>query len=497
MLGQTIGGRYHIIRELGKGGFGRTFLAEDRQMPYNPRCVVKQLKPQATDPFTLQTARRLFDTEAKTLYELGSHPQIPRLLAHFEENQEFFLVEEFIEGHELSQELTPGKAMSEAEVIALLRDILQVLAFVQDHGVIHRDLKPSNLIRRDSDGKIVLIDFGAVKQISTQVVETSRALDSETVTLTVAVGTPKYMPCEQAEGQPKLCSDIYAVGIIGIQALTGIPPSQLPKDATSGEVIWRERARVSDELAAILDSMVRYHFRERCQTAAEALQALDSLNNSITSPETPVNESDAPTAVETPPAPAPLTAPPTQSGTHQRQTPWKLFIGAGIAVVFSVSALAYHIITPKPASLTYENSNLGLKIQYPEKWDVHPDIIAGEVSFFSKGNSAGAPAAKFLITVESLQPPVTLNEYTSSFIHRISKDLTADILSPTPASLANREARQVVYTQKGGERRLKTKQIWAVDKDKAYVITLTAEEGKFAEFEKTAQKMIDSLEIRP
>ncbi|MBW4495278.1 MAG: serine/threonine protein kinase [Oscillatoria princeps RMCB-10] len=481
MLGQTLGGRYHIIRELGKGGFGRTFLAEDRQMPYNPRCAVKQLKPQATDPFALQTARRLFDTEAKTLYELGSHPQIPRLLAHFEENQEFFLVEEFIEGHELSQELTPGKAMSEVEVIALLRDILEVLAFVQQHGVIHRDLKPSNLIRRDLDGKIVLIDFGAVKQISTQVVETSGAFDSKTVTLTVAVGTPKYMPSEQAEGQPKFCSDIYALGIIGIQALTGIPASQLSKDPATAEVIWRNRLPVSDELAALLDRMVRYDFRERCQTAAEALQALDSLNNSITSPS----------------APPPPTVPPTPPDAHPRPTPWKVFTGAGIAAVLSVSALGYYILAPKSGSLPYENSNLGVKIQYPEKWGVQPDPIAGEVRFFSKGNSAGAPAETFLITVESLQPPVTLDKYTSSFIQRLSKEFTADILSPTRASLANRDAGQVVYAHKRGERRLKTKQIWAVDKDKAYVITLTAEEGKFAQFEKTAQKMIDSLEIRP
>lgn len=139
-----------------------------------------------------------------------------------------------------------------------------------------------------------------------------------------------------------------------------------------------------------------------------------------------------------------------------------------------------------------------MKIQYPANWAVQRDPIIGEVKFFSKGNSAGAPAETFVITVEPLQPPVTLDEYTSSFIHRISKQFPDAIVSPaTPASLAKLEARQVVYTPKEGEGRLKTKQIWAVGKDKAYVVTLRAEEGKFAEFEKTAQKMIDSLEILP
>jgi serine/threonine protein kinase len=110
LVGQALGGRYQIISELGQGGFGTTFLAEDLHLPGNYRCVVKQLKPQATDPATLQAARRLFDTEAKVLHELGKHPQIPQLFAYFEENREFYLVQEFIPGEELSQEIKPGKS---------------------------------------------------------------------------------------------------------------------------------------------------------------------------------------------------------------------------------------------------------------------------------------------------------------------------------------------------------------------------------------------------
>ena len=121
MLGITLGNRYSIIRHLGGGGFAQTYLAEDKQLPGNHLCVVKQLKPQATDPETLRVARRLFDTEAQVLYKLGNHDRIPRLFAFFEENQEFYLVQEFIDGYDLSGEIIPGHPWSEAKVFQLLQ----------------------------------------------------------------------------------------------------------------------------------------------------------------------------------------------------------------------------------------------------------------------------------------------------------------------------------------------------------------------------------------
>ncbi len=292
-LGQTIGGRYTIISQLGQGGFGKTFVAQDKHLPDHQQCVVKQLKPQATDPFTLQTARRLFDTEAKVLHRLGSHDQIPQLFAYFEENQEFYLVQEFIEGDDLSKELTPptppyqggattgnassyqgggrGGLWSEDEVISLLKEILEILDFVHQQNVIHRDINPRNIIRRKQDGKLVLIDFGAVKQVSTQVVQGGRT------NVTVAIGTPGYLPSEQANSNPKLSSDIYAVGMVGIQALTGISPEQLPINPDTGELSWNEKASASSEFAEVLDKMVRYDFRQRYQSAALVLQALNEL----------------------------------------------------------------------------------------------------------------------------------------------------------------------------------------------------------------------------
>ncbi|MBE9113273.1 serine/threonine protein kinase [Nodosilinea sp. LEGE 07298] len=272
---RPLGGRYRIVQPLGSGGFGQTFSAQDLHLPGHPLCVVKQLKPQVSSAEELQTARRLFDTEAQTLYKLGSHPQIPGLLAHFEEDQEFYLAQEYIEGHSLADEL--GVPWNEAQVITFLGDLLGILAFVHSHGVIHRDIKPSNLIRRASDRRIVLIDFGAVKQVSNQ----ATALRSH-LSHTISIGTQGYMPSEQVAGRPQFSSDIYAVGILGIQALTGYPPTDLHPDPHSGELEWQHYApKAHPALLDLLDTMVCYDFRTRYTTAAEALAALRGLPSQL------------------------------------------------------------------------------------------------------------------------------------------------------------------------------------------------------------------------
>ncbi|HYX16010.1 MAG TPA: serine/threonine-protein kinase [Nostoc sp.] len=263
---KTLRNRFEIVKHLGSGGSGDTYLALDLDLPGQPNCVVKHFHPKDTNPAVLPIAKSLFDREAEVLYQLGNdHDQIPRLFAHFNENGDFYLVQEFIDGHALTQEIVPGQRLSENVVLNLLKDILEVLSFVHQNNIIHRDIKPQNLMRRYSDQKIVLIDFGSIKKIG--------ALGAG---LTVSVGTPGYMPSEQAKGKPKLCSDIYAVGMIGIQALTGLIPEQLQEDPNTGELLWRDQAQVSDALANILDTMVCDRYNQRYQSAAEALQALNS-----------------------------------------------------------------------------------------------------------------------------------------------------------------------------------------------------------------------------
>ncbi|NES24433.1 MAG: protein kinase [Symploca sp. SIO3E6] len=273
-----LAGHYTIVKPLGSGGFGQTFLARDSHLPDNPLCVVKQLKPRVKDSATLKVAKRLFEQEAQTLSKLGNHDQIPRLLAHFEQNEEFYLVQDFIEGQLLSQELIPGQKLMETYVIELLQDILQVLSFVHQQQVIHRDIKPANLIRRSQDRKIVLIDFGAVKKVSSQIVNSSGQ-----TSLTVAVGSPGYMPSEQLAFRPHLSSDIYAVGMICLNALTGLSPrdQEIPQDS-QGEfccAALQDIAPVSPDLATIIDKMVRYDYRQRYATATEALQALQQMTS--------------------------------------------------------------------------------------------------------------------------------------------------------------------------------------------------------------------------
>lgn len=276
MQSVTISNRYRILQNLGEGGFGQTFLAEDLHLPTKPRCVVKHLKPQATDEESIRLARRLFEQEAEVLYRLGNHPQIPTIMAHFEEAGEFYLVQELIEGETLAQEFARGKKYSEAETVDFLRQTLETLAFVHQQNVIHRDIKPSNLIRRAADGKIFLIDFGAVKQVSVNPFNNRASFHS-----TVAIGSAGYTPCEQAAGKPCFASDLYALGLVAIEALTMLHPLKISQNGTTGEFMWQHKARLQPDLMSYVGKLVRYDFRQRYHSAKEAFSALNTISSSL------------------------------------------------------------------------------------------------------------------------------------------------------------------------------------------------------------------------
>jgi eukaryotic-like serine/threonine-protein kinase len=259
--------RYRLLEYLVRSEVSQTYLAEDEKLPDRPLCVVKQLKSLSTETILK------FKLEAKVLHQLGTHDRLPQLLASFEENGEFYLVHEFIEGKPLSHELVNDRPWKEEDAIALLRDILEVLEFVHNQKVIHRDLHPDNLIRRAADGKIILVDFGAVKEI-----RDAQNNTGNTTSLTPNQGTSAYyIPPEQAFGIPKFCSDLYAVGIIGIQAITGLHPRQFKKFDRHGNLSWRDRAQISSKFADILDKMVPYHFNDRYPSATEALRDIQRL----------------------------------------------------------------------------------------------------------------------------------------------------------------------------------------------------------------------------
>jgi eukaryotic-like serine/threonine-protein kinase len=270
--GQLLCARYQIEKALAAGGFGQTFLAVDTHLPSKPQVVVKLLKPAQNDPATLQIAQRLFNTEAETLERLGKdNDRIPSLYAYFELRGEFYLVQEYIAGTTLTGELQ-GKKVSESDTLAILKEILIGLKKVHSQNIIHRDLKPDNIIRRKIDRKLVLIDFGAVKQIRAANV----GMPNTVISQTIGIGTPGYMSTEQGMGYPKPGSDVYAVGAIGIQCLTGSHPYSL-FDRDSLKLEWQHLCRVNRDIAKVLDLMVAPDYRQRYANANEALDAIDSL----------------------------------------------------------------------------------------------------------------------------------------------------------------------------------------------------------------------------
>ncbi len=269
--------RYWAKIILGQGGFGRTFLAVDEFKPSKPYCVIKQFLPQAQGTENVEKAAELFAQEAKRLELLGKNPQIPELYAYFTVDSYQYLVQEFIQGETLKQELDNHGVFRENQVRELLEDLLSVLQFVHSHNVIHRDIKPENIIRREADKKLVLVDFGAAKYIP----KTQR----RTVTGTI-IGSAEYCAPEQSMGKPKLASDLYSLGVVCLHLLTQMSPFDL-YDVMEMEWVWRDCLNgniVSDELGQILDGLVEQKLKQRYQTVEDVLARLQSGSYSIDVP---------------------------------------------------------------------------------------------------------------------------------------------------------------------------------------------------------------------
>jgi len=264
--------KYSVLKKLGQGGFGATFLAQDEILPGKPKCVIKQLQPAATEPNMLQMAKELFKREAQTLGKIGNHPQVPTLLNYFDEDKHFYLVQEYISGSTLQQEIKQSGPLSEAGVKQFLSEILPLMQYIHGQKVIHRDIKPANIIRRDQDCKLVLIDFGAVKDR----VDPNAANTSDQTALTnFAIGTPGFAPPEQMALRPVYASDLYALGITCIYLLTGKSPKDLDYNPSTGEMIWRKYVDISDHFAEVLKKMLESAVRHRYQSSEEILRALD------------------------------------------------------------------------------------------------------------------------------------------------------------------------------------------------------------------------------
>jgi serine/threonine protein kinase len=280
MTSSPLNNRYQILQTLGSGGFGTTFLAEDMQMPSHRRCVIKQLKPINNNPEIYKLVQERFQREAAILEDLGEgNNQIPRLYAYFEEAGEFYLVQEWVDGGTLRDKVQSEGAFTEEAVKTILLQILPVLNYVHDKRIVHRDIKPDNIILRKRDGKPVLIDFGAVRETMGTVVNSQGGSVSS-----IVIGTPGFMPSEQAAGRPMYSSDLYSLGLTMIYLLTAKFPQELDLDPQTGEVIWRRYApSVGMDLAAVLNKAIQYHPRDRYPTAQDMLMALQQAGSSSAS----------------------------------------------------------------------------------------------------------------------------------------------------------------------------------------------------------------------
>lgn len=276
---------FRALRKIGQGGFGKTFLAVDEDLPSHPYCAIKQFSPQAQAQQTVEKAVELFHQEAIRLDDLGKyHSQIPKLLAYFEQNSCHYLVQEYIDGQNLEQELETQGAFNEAQIRQLLNNLLPVLQFVHSNQVIHRDIKPENIIRRTPPkspieggilkrnifsggmgGQLVLVDFGAAKF----------ATQTALATTQTKIGDFRYIAPEQAAGRASFSSDLYSLGVTCIHLLTGIPALNLFDD---GEALWvwekHLKYSLSDELRNILNKMLEYGTNKRYHSVNEVMQDL-------------------------------------------------------------------------------------------------------------------------------------------------------------------------------------------------------------------------------
>lgn len=284
MIGQLVDKRYQLIKAIGESFWGQTYLAEDTRRPGSPQCAVKELRLGTKNLETQQTILILFQEKAEKIDKLSQHEQIPSLLAYFKEDNNLYFVEDYIVGEPLSNELKQGKILGEKQVIGLLEEILEILAFVHSEGVIHGKIKPGNLIRRSTDGRLVLLGFGLggeIKEMSVESPEiltlTNHKIEGNNIT-----DTGFYRPEKNAKINHNYNSDIYGLGIIAIQALTGLSPAQLTQftETETGhklEISWREQSHCSRELAAIVDKMIDYQSEDPYKSASEVIEALKNM----------------------------------------------------------------------------------------------------------------------------------------------------------------------------------------------------------------------------
>ena len=476
MIGTTLDGRYHILRLLGTGKHGQTYLAEDRQAQGHPHCVVKQFEPEAQDTLSLRKVKYLFAREIKIQKILAKSDRIPNLIGHFRQENKFYLVHQFIDGTDLAQELGSGKQWTAEQVVGLLREILEIVEVAHREKVIHQDIKPSNIIRRKSDGKLILIDFGSVKKLHNLM-----ANAEGNTSLSVPIGTEGYMAPEQKSIKPKLASDIYAVGAIAIYALTGVEPKDIPLERDTEKVQWRDLVSVDEKLAKVLDRMVDPDFRQRYPSASEALNTvrnlklgkkLSNLNISIV------------------------------AGTI-----FLAILGAGyyywqleMSLNKTLDSTGYFEAEKNQFPFLYRNSEYGIEMKYPSSWKLERPNQNQELAQF-KPQESQSDLIPPQVSIEVAQSGVnSLEEYTTNAVYQITKLPEAKIIDSRPIKFGEGDGHKIIYTGVNPDNNLPLKylQIWTLRGDRVYIITYQADLEQYDSFEETVEnEMLKTIKITP
>lgn len=261
--------RYRALEVIGQGGFGTTFLAVDEGKPSRPYCVIKQFLPSSQESQYLERASQLFKQEADRLDELGDYPQIPELLSYFNYENKQYLVQEYIDGKNLAEELRDNGVFDEAKIYVVLADLLQILQFIHSKQVIHRDIKPENIIRRSRDNKLVLVDFGAAKYLD----------EGKSSKNTGIIGTAEYAAPEQLRGETQFNSDLYSLGVTCLHLLTNVNPFDLFSSAENTWV-WQQYLppdnSISHKLTKILNKLVEPAVNKRYHSTEAVLRDLNA-----------------------------------------------------------------------------------------------------------------------------------------------------------------------------------------------------------------------------
>ncbi|MGL4882597.1 MAG: protein kinase domain-containing protein [Waterburya sp.] len=499
IVGKILCDRYRILQELSQDDFSTVYVAEDLGQTGKPKCQIERLQPRYDSEVlgtkSWQQILQAFIAEGNVLKNISQHPQIPQLLTFFECDRHFYLVQEFIPGESLAQKLT-NSTINEAEAIEWLQEILRVLEFIHQAGVIHLNIQPASLFQEQA-GKKFLTNFAKIKNavvFNKQFTQTVTNLD--------------FAPLEQQRGKPDFSSDIYALGKTIIYALTGqvadfiqVKSSNSETNQTALKIQNIATANIRPELVDILNTMVGERPSQRYQSASEVLAKLDFERQNVVI--FPPAFSNTPGVYARPSRTKNQVN--FQRQAKERSKFWRVILWSLLTLPFIVASVIIFIGINKNAYKdfdSYVNDDYQFQLKYPQDWSNQElsDPITGGVAVFASPLETDADLfqEKVYITVEYLaSEPTTLEEYTNTVLERIKqqKGNEIEVYQDRKTTIAKLPARMVIYSRKEDGLQLRQMEVFTIQNNQVYIAIYTAERAKFSKFLDTAEKIINSWEI--